>query len=41
LDVLAKRFALVMTHRLEIIVGGGALIHRHEVGDKLMAQILP
>jgi hypothetical protein len=32
LDVLAKRFALVLTHRLEIILGGGALVHRHEVG---------
>jgi hypothetical protein len=28
-------------HRLEIILGGGALIRRHEVGDELTAQILP
>jgi hypothetical protein len=41
LDVLAKRFALVLTHRLEIILGGGALIHRDEVGDELTAQVLP
>jgi hypothetical protein len=41
LDVLAKRFALVLTHRLEIILGGGALVRRHEVGDKLTAHILP
>jgi hypothetical protein len=41
LDVLTKRFALVLTHRLEIILGGRVLIHRHEVGDKLMAQVLP
>jgi hypothetical protein len=41
LDVLAKRFALVLMHRLEIILGGGALVRRHEVGDKLTAQILP
>jgi hypothetical protein len=41
LDVLAKRFALVLTHHLEIILGGGALVRRHEVGDELTAQILP
>jgi hypothetical protein len=41
LDVLAKCFALVLTHRLEIILGGGALLCRHEVGGKLIAQILP
>jgi hypothetical protein len=41
LDVLAKRFALVLTHRLEIILGGGALVRRHEVGDELTAQVLP
>jgi hypothetical protein len=41
LDVLVKRFALVLTHLLEIILGGGALICRHEVGDELTAQILP
>jgi hypothetical protein len=37
LDVLAKRLTLVLTHRLEIILGGGALIRRHEVGDELTA----
>jgi hypothetical protein len=41
LDVLAKRFALVLTHHLEIILGGGALVRRHEVGDELTAQVLP
>jgi hypothetical protein len=41
LDVLVKRFALVLTHRLEIILRGGALVRRHEVGNELMAQILP
>jgi hypothetical protein len=41
LDVLAKRLTLVLTHRLEIILGGRALIRRHEVGDELTAQILP
>jgi hypothetical protein len=41
LDVLAKRFALVLTHHLEIILGGGALVHRYEVGDELTAQVLP
>jgi hypothetical protein len=41
LDVLTKCFALVLTHRLEIILGGGALVRRHEVGDELMAQVLP
>jgi hypothetical protein len=41
LDVLAKRFILVLTHCLEIILGGGVLIRRHKVGDELMAQILP
>jgi hypothetical protein len=35
LDVLAKHFALVLTRLLEIILGGGALIRRHEVGDEL------
>jgi hypothetical protein len=41
LDILAKRFTLVLTHHLEIILGGGTLVRRHEVGDELMAQILP
>jgi hypothetical protein len=41
LDVLAKRFTLVLTHCLEIILGGGTLVRSHEVGDELTAQILP
>jgi hypothetical protein len=41
LDVLTKRLALVLTHRIKIILGGGALIHGHEVGDELTAQVLP
>jgi hypothetical protein len=41
LDVLAKRLALVLAHHLKIILGGGALIHGHEVGNELMAQVLP
>jgi hypothetical protein len=41
LDILTKHFALVRTHRLEIILGGGALVRWHEVGDELTAQVLP
>jgi hypothetical protein len=41
LDVLTKRLALVLMHRLKIILGGGALIRGHEVGDELTAQVLP
>jgi hypothetical protein len=41
LDVLTKHFTLVLAHRLEIILGGGALVRWHEVGDELMAQVLP
>jgi hypothetical protein len=41
LDVLTKRLALVLTHRLKIILGGGVLVHWHEVGDELTAQVLP
>jgi hypothetical protein len=41
LDVLTKHLALVLTHRLKIILGGGALVRGHEVGDKLTAQVLP
>jgi hypothetical protein len=41
LDVLTKRFTLVQTHCLEIILDGGALVRRHEVGDELTTQILP
>jgi hypothetical protein len=41
LDVLRKCFSLVLMHRLKIILGGGALVHWHEVGDELTAQVLP
>jgi hypothetical protein len=41
LDVLSKRLALVLTHRLKIILGGGALIRGHEVSEELTAQVLP
>jgi hypothetical protein len=41
LDVLTKRLALVLMHRLKIVLGGGALVHGHEVSDELMAQVLP
>jgi hypothetical protein len=41
LDVLMNRLALVLTHRLKIILGGRALIRGHEVGDELTAQVLP
>jgi hypothetical protein len=41
LDVLAKRFTLVLMHCLEIVLRGGALVLGHEVSDKLSAQILP
>jgi hypothetical protein len=41
LDVLMKLLALVLMHHLKIVLGGGALIHGHEVGDELTAQILP
>jgi hypothetical protein len=41
LDVLTKRLALVLTHRLKIILGGRALVHWYEVGDELTAQVLP
>jgi hypothetical protein len=36
-----KRLALVQTHCLKIILGGGALIRGHEVSDKLTAEVLP
>jgi hypothetical protein len=36
LDVLTKCLALVLTHRLKIVLGSGALIHGHEVGNELM-----
>jgi hypothetical protein len=35
LDVLTKRLALVLMHHLKIILGGGALVHGHEVSDEL------
>jgi hypothetical protein len=38
---LSKRLALVLTHRLKIVLGGGALVRGHEVGNELMAQVLP
>jgi hypothetical protein len=41
LVVLTKRLALVLTHRLKIILGGRALVRWHEVGDELTAQVLP
>jgi hypothetical protein len=41
LDVLTKRLTLVLTHRLKIILCGGALIRGLEVGDELTAQVLP
>jgi hypothetical protein len=41
LDVLTKHLALVLTHRLKIILGGSALVRGHKVSDELMAQVLP
>jgi hypothetical protein len=41
LDVLTKHLTLVLTHCLEIILDGGALIRGHKVSDELMAQVLP
>jgi hypothetical protein len=41
LDVLTKHLALVLMHRLEIILRGGALVRGHEVSDELMAQVFP
>jgi hypothetical protein len=41
LDVLTERIAPVLTHRLKIILGGGAFIRGHEVSDELTAQVLP
>jgi hypothetical protein len=38
LDVLMKRLTLVLMHRLKIILGGGALVRGHEVGNELTAQ---
>jgi hypothetical protein len=41
LDVLTKRLALVLTHCLKTILGGGVLVCGHEVSDELTAQVLP
>jgi hypothetical protein len=41
LDILTKCLALVLMHRLKIVLGGGALVRGHEVSDELMAQVLP
>jgi hypothetical protein len=38
---LTKHLTLVLTHRLKIILGGGALVRGHEVGDELTAHVLP
>jgi hypothetical protein len=38
---LKKCLTLVLTHRLMIILGGGALVRGHEVSDELTAQVLP
>jgi hypothetical protein len=35
LDVLTKHLALVLTHRLKIVLGSGALVCGHEVGNEL------
>jgi hypothetical protein len=35
LDVLMKRLALVLTHRLKIVLSCGALVHGHEVSNEL------
>jgi hypothetical protein len=36
-----KRLALVLMHRLKIVLGGRVLICGHEVSDELIAQVLP
>jgi hypothetical protein len=35
LDVLTKRLALILTHRLKIVLNCGALVRGHEVGNEL------
>jgi hypothetical protein len=35
LDILTKRLALVLMHRLKIILSSGALVRGHEVGNEL------
>jgi hypothetical protein len=37
LNILMKHLALVLTHRLKIILSSGALVRGHEVGNKLAA----
>jgi hypothetical protein len=41
LNVLMKHLALVLTHHLKIILGGGVLVRGHEVSNELTAQVLP
>jgi hypothetical protein len=38
---LSKCLTLVLTHRLEVILHGRALVRGHEIGNELSAQILP
>jgi hypothetical protein len=35
LDILTKHLALVLTHRLKIVLSSGALVRGHEVGNEL------
>jgi hypothetical protein len=37
LDILTKYLTLVLMHRLKIVLGSGALVHGHEVGNELTA----
>jgi hypothetical protein len=37
LNILKKCLAFVLTHRLKIVLGGGALVRGHEVGHELTA----
>jgi hypothetical protein len=37
LDVLSKHIALVLMHRLEVILRGGVLVRSYEIGDELPA----
>jgi hypothetical protein len=39
LDVLSESLTLVLTHRLEVVFCGRALVRGHEIGDELPAQI--
>jgi hypothetical protein len=36
LNVLTKRLALLLMHHLKIVLGSGALVRGHEVGNELM-----